>query len=68
MVAVVSDPEKNVKLPFASYYFNAACCDSPSTHDPKTLPPHLTAMTATDAITHAAEAYTCMAHNPISDA
>ncbi len=35
---------------------------------PEPLPPHLTAMTAMDAMTHAVEAYTCMAHNPISDA
>ena len=34
----------------------------------QTLPPHLTAMTAMDAMTHAVEAYTCMAANPISDA
>ncbi|KAK0342771.1 hypothetical protein LTR94_020962 [Friedmanniomyces endolithicus] len=67
MVAVVSDPEKNVKLPFASYYLmpHAAILDPRMT---QTLPPHLTAMTAMDAMTHAIEAYTCMAHNPISDA
>ena len=67
MVAVVSDPEKNVKLPFASYYLmpHAAILDPRMT---QTLPPHLTAMTAMDAMTHAVEAYTCMAHNPISDA
>ena len=34
----------------------------------QTLPPHLTAMTAMDAMTHAVEAYTCLAANPISDA
>lgn len=67
MVAVVSDTEKNVKLPFASYYLmpHAAILDPRMT---QTLPPHLTAMTAMDALTHAVEAYTCLAANPISDA
>ena len=67
MVAVVSDTEKNVKLAFASNYLmpHAAILDPRMT---QTLPPHLTAMTAMDAMTHAVEAYTCMAANPISDA
>ena len=67
MVAVVSDTEKNVKMAFASYYLmpHAAILDPRMT---KTLPPHLTAMTAMDAMTHAIEAYTCLAANPISDA
>lgn len=67
MVAVVSDTEKNVKMPFASYYLmpHASILDPRMT---QTLPPHLTAMTAMDAMTHAVEAYTCMAANPISDA
>jgi len=67
MVAVVSDTEKNVKMPFASYDLmpHAAILDPRMT---QTLPPHLTAMTAMDAMTHAVEAYTCMAANPISDA
>ena len=67
MIAVVSDTEKNVKLPFTSYYLmpNAAILDPRMT---QTLPPHLTAMTAMDAMTHAVEAYTCLAANPISDA
>lgn len=67
MVAVVSDTEKNVKMPFASYYLmpHAAILDPRMT---QTLPAHLTAMTAMDALTHAVEAYTCMAANPISDA
>jgi alcohol dehydrogenase len=33
----------------------------------KTLPPHLTASTAMDAMTHACEAYTCLQKNPLSD-
>lgn len=67
MVAVVSDTAKNVKMAFASYYLmpHAAILDPRMT---LTLPPHLTAMTAIDALTHAIEAYTCMAANPISDA
>ena len=67
MVAVVADVEKNVKMAFASYYLmpHAAILDPRMT---QTLPPHLTAMTAMDALTHAAEAYTCLAANPISDA
>lgn len=67
MVAVVSDPEKSVKMAFASYYLmpHAAILDPRMT---MTLPPHLTAMTAMDAMTHAIEAYTCMAANPLSDA
>jgi alcohol dehydrogenase len=67
MVAVVSDPEKGVKVPFTSYFLlpNAAILDPRMT---LTLPPHITAMTAMDALTHAVEAFTCLAHNPISDA
>ncbi|KAA8732794.1 iron-containing alcohol dehydrogenase [Acinetobacter qingfengensis] len=67
MIAVVSDPEKNVKLPFASYYLipNAAILDPRMT---QTLPVHLTAMTAMDAMTHAVEAYTGLAANPLSNA
>ena len=54
-------------MAFASYYLmpHAAILDPRMT---KTLPPHLTAMTAMDAMTHAIEAYTCLAANPISDA
>ena len=67
MVAVISDPDKGVKMPFTSYFLlpNVAVLDARMT---LTLPPHITAMTAMDAMTHAIEAYTCMAKNPISDA
>lgn len=67
MVAVISDTERGVKLPFTSYFLmpNAAVLDPRMT---LTLPPHLTAMTAMDAMTHAVEAYTCLAVNPLSDA
>lgn len=67
MVAVVSDTATNLKMAFASKYLmpSAAILDPRMT---QTLPPHLTAMTAMDAMTHAVEAYTCLASNPISDA
>lgn len=67
LVAVISDPEKGVKLPFTSYFLlpNAAILDPRMT---LTLPAHITAMTAMDAMTHAVEAFTGMAKNPISDA
>ena len=67
LVAVISDLEKGVKLPFTSYFLlpNAAILDPRMT---LTLPPHITAMTAMDALTHAVEAFTGLAKNPISDA
>lgn len=67
MVAVISDNTTQQKIPFASKYLmpNAAILDPRMT---QTLPPHLTAMTAMDAMTHAIESYTCLAANPISDA
>ncbi|MDI1301763.1 MAG: iron-containing alcohol dehydrogenase [bacterium] len=67
MVAVISDTEKGVKVPFTSYFLmpNAAILDPRMT---LTLPPHITAMTAMDAMTHAVESFTCVAANPISDA
>ena len=67
MIAVISDTDKGVKIPFTSYFLlpNAAVLDPRMT---LTLPKHITAMTAMDAMTHAVEAYTCMAANPVSDA
>lgn len=66
-VAVIADLEKSVKLPFSSSFLlpNAAVIDPRMT---LTLPPHITAATAMDAMTHATEAFTCMAKNPLSDA
>ncbi|MDX1755678.1 MAG: iron-containing alcohol dehydrogenase [Marinobacter sp.] len=66
-VAVIADTEKSVKLPFTSSFLlpNAAIIDPRMT---LTLPPHITAATAMDAMTHATEAFTCMAKNPLSDA
>ena len=67
MVAVISDLEAGIKIPFTSYYLlpNAAVLDPRMT---LTLPPLVTAATAMDALTHAIEAYTCLAANPMSDA
>lgn len=67
LVAVISDPDQGVKLPFSSYFLlpNAAVLDPRMT---LTLPPHITAMTAMDAMTHAVEAFCGLAKNPISDA
>lgn len=67
MVAVISDTEAGVKIPFTSYFLlpNAAVLDPRMT---LTLPVMITAATAMDALTHAVEAYTCLAANPMSDA
>jgi alcohol dehydrogenase len=67
MVAVISDTEAGVKIPFTSNFLlpTAAVLDPRMT---LTLPPLITAATAMDALTHAVEAYTCLAANPMSDA
>ncbi|MDO4223093.1 MAG: iron-containing alcohol dehydrogenase [Acinetobacter sp.] len=67
MVAVISHPQKQQKVSFASYYLmpNVAILDPRMT---LTLPAKITAMTAMDALTHAIEAYTGLAHNAMSDA
>lgn len=67
LIAVIKDTSRDIKLYFSSYYLlpNAAVIDPRMT---LTLPPHITAMTAMDAMTHATEAFMCMAKNPISDA
>jgi len=64
--AVIKDHEKSLKLAFASYFLlpDAAVLDSRMT---LTLPPALTASTGMDALTHAMEAYFCLAKNPLSD-
>ncbi|HTN35243.1 MAG TPA: iron-containing alcohol dehydrogenase [Marinobacter sp.] len=66
-VAVITDEAKSVKLPFSSPFLlpNAAIIDPRMT---LTLPPHITAATAMDALTHATESFTCIAKNPLSDA
>lgn len=66
LVAVIADPSVNRKLLFTSNFLlpDVAVLDSRMT---LTLPPHLTAATGMDALTHAVEAYTCLSKNPISD-
>jgi len=67
LVAVISDHENRVKLPFVSYFLqpDIAILDSRMT---LSLPPAITAATGMDALCHAVEAYTCLAKNPLSDA
>ena len=67
LVAVIADHKRNRKMPFTSYFLlpDAAVLDTRMT---LTLPPAITAATAMDALTHAVEAYTCLAKNPVSDA
>lgn len=66
-VAVISDPEKNIKMPFTSQFLlpRVALLDPRMT---LSLPKKITAATAMDALTHAIEAYTSIQKNPISDA
>ncbi|MBI9093088.1 MAG: iron-containing alcohol dehydrogenase [Desulfobacterium sp.] len=67
LVAVINDPSINRKLLFSSPFLlpDIAILDPRMT---LTLPPHLTAATGMDAMTHAIEAYTCLGKNPMSDA
>jgi len=67
MAAVIADPENNRKMIFGSYFLlpDAAVIDSRMT---LTLPPHITAATAMDAMAHAVEACVMLAKNPLSDA
>ncbi|WP_144821589.1 iron-containing alcohol dehydrogenase [Marinobacter piscensis] len=66
-VAVITDEKKGIKLPFSSSFLlpDAAVIDPRMT---LTLPAHITAATAMDAMTHGIESFTCMAKNPLSDA
>ena len=66
-VAVIADPEHDVKLPFAEDQFlpNLAVLDPEVT---LSMPPMLTAATGMDALTHAIEAYVDKEWSPASDA
>ncbi len=67
LVAVIADHDSNQKMLFTSYFLlpDVAVLDPRMT---LTLPPAITAATGMDALTHAVEAYTCLAKNPLSDA
>lgn len=66
-VAVISDLDNERKVAFGSHFLfpDVAILDPRMT---QSLPPHITAMTAMDALTHACEAAIGLAKNPISDA
>lgn len=65
--AVISNPDNNRKMLFGSYFLlpDIAVIDSRMT---LTLPLHITAATAMDAMAHAVEAFVMLAKNPLSDA
>jgi alcohol dehydrogenase len=67
VVAVITDTEHHVKLPFTSRVLlpRLAILDPRMT---RSLPPLITAATAMDALTHAVEAFVCLQKNPLSDA
>jgi len=67
LVAVIKDHEKHLKMCFVSYFLlpDVSIVDSRMT---LSLPPAITAATGMDAFSHAVEAYTCLAKNPLSDA
>lgn len=66
-VAVISDPERHLKMTFTSnvLYPRVAILDPRMT---LTLPPLFTAATGMDAMTHAIEAFISLQKNPMSDA
>lgn len=67
MAAVIADPTKNRKMLFGSHFLlpDHAIIDSRMT---LTLPAHITAATAMDAMAHSVEACVMLSKNPISDA
>lgn len=67
LVAVIADPDHQVKMEFISYHLlpDVAVLDPRMT---RTLPPRVTAATGMDTLCHAVEAASCLQRNPISDA
>ncbi len=67
LVAVIANPDKDVKMEFVSYKLlpDVAVLDPRMT---TSLPAKITASTGMDALVHAIEAYTCIQKNPLSDA
>ena len=66
LVSVIANPEKGEKMLFTSPLLQPSL----TILDPNmtlSLPPHLTAATAMDALTHAVEAVSCLQKNPFSD-
>ena len=66
-ISVIKDRAQGVK----TFYCSPFLLPDVAVLDPRTtlkLPPMITAATAMDALTHAVEAYTCLARNPLSDA
>ncbi|MCG8670094.1 MAG: iron-containing alcohol dehydrogenase [Pseudomonadales bacterium] len=66
LVSVIKDDDTGTKMPFVSHFLlpDVAVLDPRMT---LSLPPKITAATAMDALTHAVEAFTCLAKNPVSD-
>lgn len=66
LVSVIKDDATGTKIPFISHFLlpDVAVLDPRMT---LSLPPKITAATAMDAMTHAVEAFTCLAKNPLSD-
>ncbi len=65
--AVIANPEKNIKMTFMSNHLfpKIAILDPRMT---TTMPPHITAATGMDALTHAMESFLSLQKNPLSDA
>ncbi|GAB6887260.1 iron-containing alcohol dehydrogenase [Desulfothermus okinawensis JCM 13304] len=66
LVAVIYNEDNGVKMAFTSYFLlpQIAILDPRMT---LSLPPHITAATGMDALTHAVEAFYCIQKNPLSD-